>query len=106
MQGRRLLVRVVGAAVIVAATVVIGAPVGGAEPPGPTPPGLDHFKCYTSNTAVTTPIARGRTVKLQDQFGVVDVRVGKTPDRLCNPADKQHGANLFEVQNQAAHLVC
>ena len=107
MPARHSVGRVVAAVAFVAGTVSVGGTAHAAvEPPGPTPPGLDHFMCHSSDAEVTTDIARSHKVRLQDQFGTLDVTVAKKPDRLCNPTDKQHGPLSFAVAHPDAHLVC
>jgi hypothetical protein len=61
-------------------------------------PELDHYQCYK-----VRPLDRfdSRDVRLRDQFGGVEARVGR-PLQLCNPVSKNGG----EVLNARDHLVC
>jgi hypothetical protein len=64
------------------------------------PKGLDHFKVY--QVLEGQPV--NRTIKLQDQFGADEVRVGP-PLLFATPVKKQHAGATVAITNPKAHLV-
>jgi hypothetical protein len=73
----------------------------------PVPPGLDHFLCYRSRALTTdTWETFAKNVTLKDQFESVRVKLGRLPNRLCNPVLKIVNGAEYPPQNPNAHLVC
>ncbi|MBC7965231.1 MAG: hypothetical protein H7Z17_04820 [Fuerstia sp.] len=76
------------------------APAEKKEPGSAFPKELDHFKVYE----VLKGESVGKTVSLEDQFGIegkVDVSL---PKFFCVPVDKQHGDKLTKIRNGEDHL--
>ena len=76
------------------------APAWKIEPDSKPPKGLDHFKVYQ----VLEGPSVNKTVKLQDQFGSDEARVGH-PLFFATPVKKLHGATTVEIANKKAHLL-
>lgn len=96
------------AAAIAAPTAPAGADLlASTQPLLSAPGGLDHFKCYTPILADAGQLARVPfPVGLRDQFGAIKVSVARQPDRLCNPAKKEHDGVVTDITDPQAHLVC
>ncbi len=82
--------------VVDGASIGIGAP---AKAEAPRPP-LDHFKCYLSQSDITTNIP---PVLLTDQFGHSEAQVLKS-SRFCTPVEKRHGNIITPITDKDAHL--
>jgi hypothetical protein len=62
---------------------------------------LNHYWCYEANGPRV-----GVRATLDDQFnGPDDVRI-TTPTLLCNPAEKVHGTQRFQIEDRNLHLAC
>lgn len=64
-------------------------------------PNLDHYKVYVVLEGDATPAV---AVKLADQFGKAEARVGRARF-FAVPVAKKHKDAIFRVHNEAAHLV-
>ena len=62
---------------------------------------MNHYWCYEANGPRV-----GARVTLQDQFRGPDAVRITTPTLLCAPAEKVHGTEIFEVQDEDLHLAC
>jgi hypothetical protein len=65
------------------------------------PERLDHFKVYR---LVDVEPVRNKVVKLRDQFGSDEVKLG-LPLYLAVPVMKRHGDTTSAIHNDAAHLL-
>jgi len=70
--------------------------------PGPVsdPAPLDHYTCY-----VTKGLSAGENVKVDDQFGTLQVEV-KQPDLVCVPANKNNEGFVNPNGADGAGFVC
>jgi hypothetical protein len=76
------------------------APAKKFEPGSVAPKGLDHFKVY--QVLEGQPV--NKSVKLQDQFGADEVKVG-APLLFGTPVKKVHAGTSVAIANPKAHLV-
>jgi hypothetical protein len=65
------------------------------------PEALDHYKVYAVAEGAKSP---QRELKLQDQFGRDEVRLG-VPQFFAVPVAKKRGEKVFPIRNSRAHLV-
>jgi hypothetical protein len=65
------------------------------------PERLDHYKVYR---LVDVEPMRSKVLKLRDQFGSDEVKLG-LPLYLAVPVLKRHGDATFAIRNDAAHLL-
>jgi hypothetical protein len=71
------------------------------EPGSEFPERLDHFKVYRLVDAEHAP---GKVLKLRDQFGSDEVKLG-LPLFCAVPVMKRHGEKVYPIHNERAHLL-